>query len=176
MIKLRLAEHAEQVDPKLQDLYESSFPANERRDWNDWLTLIGKPEFSLHQIDDHEGFIGFITAWQLHDFIFFEHFSILPQKRRQNYGTEAMLKLLKQSSNNFILEVEEPDTEMAKKRIAFYERIGFHVNRYEYYQPPYNPGKNKVKLLLMSYPQKLDKYRFGEVKTQIHAIVYNSTE
>lgn len=173
MIKLKQADHPEQVEPRLKDLYESSFPADERRDWTDWLKLIGKPEFSLYQINDHEGFIGFITAWRLYDLIFLEHFAILPEKRGLNYGTETLQAMLQLYQGNFVLEVEEPFTETAQKRIAFYQQSGFILNANEYYQPPYSPGKNWVKLLLMSYPQKLEPSRFEEVKRQIHTLVYN---
>lgn len=176
MIKLKLADRAEQVNPKLKGLYESSFPADERRDWADWLTLIVKPEFRLYQINNHEGFVGFITAWQLHGSIFLEHFAILPEKRGSNYGTETLQEILQLYQENFVLEVEKPFTEIAKKRIAFYERAGFRVNRNEYFQPAYSPDKNKVMLLLMSYPHTLDTSQFDEVKRQIHSVVYNSTE
>lgn len=160
----------------LRNLYESSFPADERRDWDEWIKLLDRSEFSLYEINKHSIFIGFITLWQLNGIVFPEQFSILPEERGKNYGTEAMEELIRTSDGLIILEVEEPFTEQAQRRIAFYRRCGFFVNQEEYYQPAYSPDKNKVKLLLMSYPQILKGNQFNEAKTQIHTIVYNLAE
>jgi len=176
MIRYKKIDHQSELDPKLRDLYESSFPADERRDWDDWMKLLDRSEFSFYQINKLNTFIGFITLWQLNGIVFPEHFSILPEERGNNYGTEAIEELIRISNGLIILEVEEPFTEQAQRRIAFYRRCGFFVNQEEYYQPAYNPGKNKVKLLLMSYPQILNGNQFNEAKKQIHTIVYNSAE
>jgi len=75
-----------------------------------------------------------------------------------------------------ILEVEEPFTDVAKKRIAFYERLNFRISEQEYYQPPYSVGKNRVKMLLMSYPEKLDPNKFTTIKNKIYQTVYSHNE
>ena len=76
------------------------------------------------------------------------------------------------NSKPVILEVEEPFTETARKRILFYERLNFSVNNQSYFQPPYSNDKNSVKMLLMSYPKKIDSKYFEKTKTQIHDLVY----
>lgn len=176
MIRFKKIDHQSELNPKLRNLYESSFPDDERRDWDEWIKLLDRSEFSLYEINKHSIFIGFITLWQLNGIVFPEHFSILPEERGKNYGTGAMEELIRISNGLIILEVEEPFTEQAQRRITFYRRCGFFVNQEEYYQPPYSPDKNKVKLLLMSYPQILKGNQFNEAKTQIHTIVYNLAE
>ena len=48
------------------------------------------------------------------------------------------------------LEVELPETEMAARRIGFYERNGFYYNDYFYMQPPIAEGRNAIPLRLMT--------------------------
>jgi hypothetical protein len=72
--------------------------------------------------------------------------------------------------------VEESITDDARRRIAFYESIGFSVCEGIYYQPPYSPDKNKVKMLLMSFPENILPPEFDEIKTRIYREVYQQKD
>lgn len=50
--------------------------------------------------------------------------------------------------------------EIAKQRICFYERLGFHVNPFEYVQPPLHKGQDDLSLKIMSYPKLLTNEGF----------------
>jgi hypothetical protein len=136
------------------------------------LELFGNKQFSLNEIYHQARFLGFITVWDFEEFSFIEHFAIQATEQGKGYGTQAINQLLSMNSKLFVLEVEEPFTETARKRISFYERLNFSVNNQSYFQPPYSLYKNSVKMLLMSYPSKIETSDFERIKTQIHDSVY----
>lgn len=163
------------MNSDLQQIYEESFPANERREWNQLIDLLKNDLFTFNGIYHQQQLIGLITFWDLNGFCFIEHFAIRNTEQGKGYGTQV-IKLLEQNDNILILEVEEPFTEIAKKRISFYARLNFSVNEASYFQPAYSIEKNSVKLLLMSYPQKINFPDFENIKIQIHDQVYGFTQ
>ena len=86
-----------------------------------------------------------------------------------------MQHVLSLSQQPFVLEVELPDTDIARRRIAFYERIGFVLCEKHYLQPPYNEGFPAVPLRLMEYGGQLTKTDFDQVAHTLHRVVYNQT-
>ena len=67
-----------------------------------------------------------------------------------------------------VLEIEPPNSETQSKRISFYEKSGFKLDKRDYMQPPYSPDKNHVKMFLMSYPIILTVEKFEETKKQFY--------
>ncbi|MDO9614863.1 MAG: hypothetical protein Q7J86_10115 [Bacteroidota bacterium] len=72
--------------------------------------------------------------------------------------------------------MEDQISNDARRRIAFYESVGFSVCDGFYYQPPYSPDKNKVKMLLMSFPEKILPPEFEAIKMQIYREVYQQKD
>ena len=65
-----------------------------------------------------------------------------------------------------------PTEEMSKRRIGFYERLGFVLDYHVYFQPPYRKGEAFLEMRLMAHG-KLDlEQSFERVKTIIHQNVY----
>lgn len=161
-----------ELNPELRTIYEQAFPPNERREWAQFTELLTNPDFFLETIHHQKNLIGILTIWNLHEFRFVEHFAIRENERGKGLGTEVVNQLLTESSVPVILEVEEPITETAQKRIHFYERFNFSACKSEYFQPPYSIDKNKVKMLLMSYPDKINNQDFPQIKARIYRSVY----
>lgn len=176
MIKLIPVTNTDELNDDLKQIYIDSFPSDERRDWLELKKLINHPNFSFNQVLNNEKIIGLITIWNLPKCVFIEHFAIHESLRSKGIGTQVFMKIMDENPSNIMLEVEEATTEAAQRRITFYERLGFSICDGIYYQPAYSPDKNKVKLLLMSYPELLIPYDFEEIKTQIYRFVYNYTE
>jgi hypothetical protein len=60
--------------------------------------------------------------------------------------------VFKAVNNNVLIEVELPETEMARRRIGFYKRLGFCPHHdIEYIQPPYSDGLSPLPLMLMTH-------------------------
>jgi len=172
MIQLLQVTNPDKLNVDFRQIYEASFPEDERRAWDKLLELPGHSRFSLYEIYLQQKFLGFISVWDLAEFKFIEHFAIRDSEQGKGYGTQALNQILSISQMPVILEVEEPFTEMSRKRIAFYEQLNFRVNKASYFQPPYSIGKTSIKMLLMSYPMKIEPEDFEKIKAQIHERVY----
>jgi ribosomal protein S18 acetylase RimI-like enzyme len=169
----------DQLHPHLihiQKWYEGAFPITERRHFDDLLALLSDPDMYLCALLDTDQLIGFILYWQWPDFLFVEHFVIDPDQRGKQYGQQVLAQLLKLDSPYYILEVERPEDDISQRRVRFYERQGFTLNLYDYWQPPYQPGMVAVPMRLMSIPaitHAQDFERFSKlIKTRVYQRFY----
>ena len=71
-----------------------------------------------------------------------------------------------------VLEVEMPTEEMSRRRIGFYERLGFVLDCHVYFQPPYRKGEAFLEMRLMAHGELDLERSFEQVKTIIHQNVY----
>jgi ribosomal protein S18 acetylase RimI-like enzyme len=173
MIKLIPVSNSLELNDDLEQIYTDSFPADERREWQQIKELLHHPNFSLNQVFGDGNLIGLISFWNLPGFIFIEHFAILESARGKGFGTQVVKQVIEEKSTKVVVEVEEPITESARRRIDFYRRFGFSICEGIYYQPPYSSDKNKVKMLLMSFPNRLTPSDFETIKILIYRNVYN---
>ena len=148
-----------------------AFPYEERRDECDEEKCFLKKEFNFCGITDNGESVGLIVFWLFSDFLFIEHIAINNEKRGNGYGTKAIEFLKEKYNLPIILEAESPETEIQKKRIKFYEQLGFKVNSYNYTQPSYHNGES-VPLLVLSFPELLNESEFEEFFKTTREIVY----
>ena len=120
--------------------------------------------------------IGIVSFWNFNDFYYIEHFAISPDYRNGGYGKKVLEYLNQQISAPIVLEVELPETEMSKRRINFYKRIGYKLIQEEYYQPPYRKQDNKLPMFLMVYDQNQEITDFTPIKKKLYKYVYNVDE
>lgn len=162
---------------RLFRIIEYSFPKNERRGFDEHFDEFQKPYFRSLIQEENENIEGFMNYWQLNGFVYLEHFAIAKELRGQGLGSELMEKLCGIVKCPIILEVEPPETSNAAiHRIGFYQRLGFHLNEYEYYQPPYHKGEKPVRLMIMSRPFPLSETRFAEIKRILYRDAYETDE
>ncbi len=153
------------------DKMTTAFPYEERRDYFDQMECLKNSRFKFSEIYDDDTAVGFIALWVFDSFVFIEHIAIDENKRGGGYGTKA-IELVKKTYNlPLILEAEAPETEIQKKRITFYERLGFKVNSYDYTQPSYHGGEG-VPLMILSYPEFINEDKFKEFLTETRREVY----
>ena len=139
----------------------SAFPYEERRDSFDEKECLKDSRFRLFSLYDNDIAVGFTALWVLDGFVFLEHIAIDEDKRSSGYGSKA-IELIKETFDlPIILEAEAPVTEQQIKRIAFYNRLGFTVNDYNYTQPSYHGGEG-VPLLLLSFPKPMTDCDFNK--------------
>jgi ribosomal protein S18 acetylase RimI-like enzyme len=97
---------ASEANVALKAIYEEAFPSVERRDWEQVLELIDKPEYNLFSIISHQKIIGILICWSLSDFTFIEHFAIEKSVRSKGFGKLVINSILTKFSGPVILEVE----------------------------------------------------------------------
>ncbi len=109
-------------------LYEEAFPPIARIDSRQLLRLIDKHEnLEFYVICKDDEFCGFAMIWNLDTFRYFNYLAICPWCRNKGLGAEVIDTIRKQSTLPFIGEVEQPISEMQKRRLAFYKRKGLVV-------------------------------------------------
>lgn len=164
---------------QLIDLYEKSFPEEERRA-SEELFGDARPEgLKLYIIyeEEHKQMLGFVSLWVMEGFRFVEHFALFAEMRNKGYGAEVLRWLQSQSKEPIVLECERPHEEMARRRLAFYERCGFGIIDSNYEQAPYSSGQPWVPMLLLACqsleaPQGIKRQIYKEV----YALSYEEVE
>ena len=58
-------------------------------------------------------------------------------------------------AGRIVLEIDPPETEIAVRRLRFYERLGFVRNDYHYVHPSFQRPYEPHQLVLMSYPKAM---------------------
>lgn len=154
------------------NIYEEAFPADERRTKNKQIELLKNKDYSFYALLEEKDCIGFIAIWELSGYQFFEHFAIKQELRNQGRGTKVVKMLLK-NNKKILVEVERPETShIAKRRINFYKRLGFQLNKYSYVQPSYGNGKSPVKMNLMTSPSEIAEKDYYKLRNALHLKVY----
>ena len=154
-----------------------SFPKNEYRDLDQLKEYINSNAlFNCNIIIDNDKPIGIINYWTFKHFCYVEHFAIDSTKRNQGYGRKVLEILKKKIEKPIVLEVETPDTEIAIRRISFYERAGLKLYEQPYSQPPYRKEDDLLPMRIMAYGKELSDDEFALIKETIYKEVYNYTE
>lgn len=159
----------------VERLYIESFPRNERRPMGAFHSLIENENiFTVFVVlNDEDERIGFLTYWEFDDYIYAEHYAIAPEFRNGGNGRIAMETFIQQFDKPIVLEVELPETEISKRRIGFYERIGFKLWNIEYQQPPYEEDGSPVPMFLMTQGNIDLNKDFDSIKEELYSKVYN---
>ena len=159
------------------ELYESAFPAEERRSTEEWKRYaLERSEFHLHAIHNEEHqCCGFISFWEFEDFAYVEHFALHKSVRGRGIGSQVFRTMLDRFEKRdliTLLEVEPPTNELTRSRIRFYEHIGMYLLPYDYIQPPYAPHLSAIPLRLMCSTPDINEERIKNCVMRIHETVY----
>ncbi len=149
------------------ELYVASFPAEERREYDYQVRTLGKKDYHLDILLKDSEPIGFIAWWDFRDVCYVEHFAISVEHRGQGYGEAALGDFIAQCQKPLLLEVEHPDSDINRRRIAFYERMGLHLTPHPYAHPSYhNPLAPMVSLRIMTHPTVITERQLSEFKEE----------
>ena len=154
------------------ELYEGSFPLEERRLKDAQARVMKNPDYNFDIVINNKQFIGFILWWDFEAIRYVEHFATSPQQRNKGFGKLILEKFIKSNDKPILLEVELPHSTINQRRIKFYERTGFKLNPHYYEVPPIQEGHSPLQLLLMSYPNLLsaeDVERFIKI---YHPVIF----
>lgn len=157
---------------EFEDFYRAlcrSFVWEETRERDDAYATLSNPRFTVYRILDNDRTVGYITLWRLSRLTFVEHFFIFEAYRSHGYGARVMA-MAKKAFGPLILEVEPPEaSELAARRVGFYERCGFHLNDCPYAQPSFHQDA-PVPLMLMTCPERLSNP--SAAVEEIYEVVY----
>ncbi len=157
------------------ELIEKSFPRDEYRQKNCQRALFSLPEYEVWGIKNAENALqtdAFISLWRFDGFTYVEHFAVCRELRGCGTGTKILNEILQNGHKRFCLEVELPETETAKRRISFYERNGFTLNRFPYMQPPLGEDREPLPLMIMTTGGAVEKDEFEYIRKTLYKNVY----
>lgn len=167
----KLSQNPEEINFS-KDLYEKSFPIEERRDFSLVLDIYKTDLLSLNLIYDNEIMVGILNYWDFNDFLYIEHLAVSEQYRNRKIASKV-LEQLNTQNKLIVLEVELPRDELSKRRIDFYQRNAYSIQPFTYFQPPYRKGEERIKMHIMANTQKpINKTKYDEVVSIIEKKVY----
>ncbi len=159
---------------RLYSIMEYSFPATERGSEAFHYSEYKRPEFRCMSYEPQGVPAGFLNYYDMEDAatIFVEHFAMEPSLRGRGTGSDMLRCFLDYASDSLVvLEVEPPEGDMEKRRIAFYQRIGLILNPGEYFQPEFYGKSPAIPLMLMTNKPISDS-EFEDIKQLIHKRIY----
>lgn len=140
-------------------LYQMSFPYHEQREQSSQEEILKEDEYHFCLIYDEDVFVGLVLYWEQKDFLYIEHFCILPEMRNKQYG-EKTLALLAKQGKTLLLEIDPPKDDISKRRKGFYERCGFTENFFAHIHPPYHKENEGHHLVIMTCPKQISRETF----------------
>lgn len=156
----------------LWEILEQSFPLEERRCRAEMQALLESAELELLTAQEDGLLHGFLMLWNLADFVFIENFAVAETMRGRGLGAQMLTYITEHWDKPQILEVEPPEAEICRRRIAFYQRNGFLLNHDPYWMPCLHGDGPAVPLLLMSKPKALTGEQVERVKAALYRVVY----
>lgn len=147
-------------------LYNESFPDHERRRINAHTKASDDPAYHSEIVVENGSLLALLFYWEYEDKLYVEHFAVNPAMRGKNVGSRIMREFIEDNKGRtIVLEIEPPEDDTTRRRLAFYERLGFRDTGFIYMHPSYSK-KDGVphRLQVLSYPeaiseQELDRFR-----------------
>ena len=176
MVILRRITDAKDKDfQELMKLYVEAFPEEERRDrlqLEEMLHTEPCMYFNVIVCDGERA--GLFIYWNFGTFYYLEHLAVYPDMRNKKIGQQVLDWIKGNLQGLRLLEVERAETEMAIRRVHYYERNGYRVLDDAYMQPPYRQGGEDYPLWLMGNHSDADLAAKVEVLKE--AVYYRGRE
>ncbi len=132
-------------------LLQEAFPEEERPPLASLKARFADPLFRIQAYYQQEdSLFALLTWWELAGHCYIEHFALSAHSRGKGIGSQLLFSFMSGLEMPVVLEVEPPLTELAARRIRFYESSGLSVLPVVYRQPAYRQGGKQPEMLLMS--------------------------
>lgn len=105
-------------------LYVKAFPWHEQREPAAKQQALRDPRYALEAWFDGELFIGLSGCWQFSGYSYIEHLAIDDTLRSRGYGKRLLAGILERAPLT-ILEIDPLTSDIAHKRLRFYETMAF---------------------------------------------------
>lgn len=151
-------------------LYTQAFPYHEQRDAAAKQRALGNAHYALEAWFNGETFVGLSGVWTFDGYSYIEHLAVDGSLRAQGYGKRLLGQLLARHPL-MILEIDPLTSEIAHKRLRFYQAIGFVANAYPHRHPTYHPGIEDHQLIVLSCPQAIDAALYQRFNRDLRTVV-----
>ena len=146
----RITQAEDEAFRKLTALYTEAFPVEERREIGQLGELLHtEPAMYFNAVECDGQLAGLFVYWDFGSFYYLEHLAVFAEMRNKKIGQQILDWVKEQLQGVRLLEVEPAETEMATRRIHYYERNGYRILDRNYLQPPYVKGGKDFPLWVM---------------------------
>jgi len=156
------------------EVYKQSFPFHEQRNEEQQRKAFGNKRYHLIAkivMADNFKLGSFISYWDFDDYVYIEHLAVNPDMRGKNIGSTSLKLFADLINKPVLLEIDPLVDEVSRNRLHFYERLGYQLNLYKHFHPPYNPQFPPHELLVLSYPDKISEKQYNQFKYDLDNIV-----
>jgi len=161
---------------RVDALYESAFPLHEKRNYAAKIRAFNHANYQQQAWFDGELFVGMIGMWDFGDYSYIEHLAVNDRLRGQGYGKRMLSQFLQQFPQT-ILEIDPLTTEIAHKRLHFYQSLGFQINHFPHFHPTYHEHLADHQLIVLSYPRQIDQQQYQRFLTDLcHEVMADSIQ
>lgn len=140
-------------------LYAQAFPWHEQRELPAKQRALSDPHYALEAWFDGEQFIGMSGCWAFDGYVYIEHLAVDGSLRSQGYGKRLLGQILERAPQT-ILEIDPLTSDIARKRLRFYESMGFFANPWPHTHPTYHTDIADHELIVLSYPQPIAEAQY----------------
>ncbi|MGL5698151.1 MAG: GNAT family N-acetyltransferase [Kluyvera sp.] len=155
---------------RVDALYALAFPWHEQRERAAKQQALSDSRYALEAWFDGEQFVGMSGSWLIDDMLYIEHLAVDGALRSKGYGKILLAELLLRAPVT-VLEIDPLTTEIAHRRLRFYASMGFAANPWAHAHPTYHQGIADHKLVVLSYPQKIDEAKYQRFNTALRQVV-----
>ena len=135
-------------------IYQNSFPQKEIRSLEDHLQALSDPHYTADGIWSDGRLIGILYYWTLRNMSISSIWPFRPTCAVPIWAAGYWRPFCRKAGR-IVLEIDPPETEIAVRRLRFYERLGFVRNDYHYVHPSFQRPYEPHQLVLMSYPKAM---------------------
>ena len=162
----------EEFDAMFQIMQES-FPITEMRTYKEQKRLFEREDYHVYGFYEQNQLIGFLAIYEEKNFTFIEHFALTSAVRGKGYGSRILQQFISTLKKPSIFEVEYPTTEIAKRRIRLYQRLGAKLfDEIDYAMPPLHQEHEPLPLYLMTFNKQLQEVDVVDMIPDIYKYVY----
>lgn len=148
--------------PTFQELYAISFPVFEQRTEEQQEKAFRCPEYHLSAYTENGIFIGFISYWEFSTYIYIEHFAINQNLRGKGHGSLLLSYFIKENTKIVLLEIDPIIDDISAARLRFYQKCGFHLNKFAHIHPPYRENRKGHSLLVLTTEREITENEYGQ--------------
>lgn len=163
---LRVSPAGSKLWEQVWRLYTDSFPVYERRRISSHSRACEDGQFNTCIAIDNGNLLALLFYWKYDNYIYIEHIAVLPELRGKNIGSELLTEFIRlNQGKKLILEIDPPIDDISKRRLSFYEKVGFLDTGYSYIHPSFTKsGGQEHELHILSYPEVITEEEFGQFK------------
>ena len=110
------------------ELYDAAFPEYQRRSDADLAAVFRQPDYRLDAWLADGEFAAFMSWWNFPGIRYVEHLAVAPDKRSLGIGQKLLQAWLPAAETLVALEIDPVVDELTRRRLAFYQRVGFVEN------------------------------------------------